>query len=88
MPQEVTVETSQAFVREFESWTVTNGFRELVETFSVFLVVVFSIAYILERGTVLKEDHDKAIRKFDRGGVEAQLAALTSTKRPPLESRP
>ncbi|MBM2713500.1 hypothetical protein JQK88_20210 [Mesorhizobium caraganae] len=79
MPQEVTVETSQAFVRDFESWTITNGFRDLVETFSVFLVAVFSIAYILERGTVLKEDHDKAIRKFDRGGVEAQLAALTKT---------
>lgn len=45
----------------------------------MFLVAVFSIAYILERGTVLKEDHDKAIRKFDRGGVEAQLAALTKT---------
>lgn len=79
MPQVVTVETSQAFVREFESWTVTNGFRDLVETFSVFLVAVFSIAYILERGTVLKGYHDKAIRKFDRGGVEAQLAALTKT---------
>ncbi|CCV09591.1 hypothetical protein MESS2_p80009 [Mesorhizobium metallidurans STM 2683] len=79
VPQDVTVETSQAFVRDFESWTITNGFRDLVETFSVFLVAVFSIAYILERGTVLKEDHDKAIRKFDRGGVEAQLAALTKT---------
>jgi len=77
VPSTVSDEMQKEFAENFERWVVSNGFREIVETFAAFFVQVFKGAFLLGSvGSVKVEAFQKAASRFDRLGVERQLIEI------------
>jgi hypothetical protein len=78
VPSAVSEEVQSQFSDTFEQWVVSNGLREIVETLSSFLIEAFKGAYILNAGSSADAlEFQKAVSKFDRVGVEKQLARIS-----------
>jgi hypothetical protein len=73
IPDSLPVEQCKANAEEFARWVVANGFRELAETFSVFLQDVYSAALVLDQDRIQIGVHQKALARFSREGVSEQL---------------
>ncbi|MER9461968.1 hypothetical protein NKI80_18880 [Mesorhizobium sp. M0387] len=73
VPDDQPAEQQKAFVEEFGRWVIANGFRELTETFSVFLCEVFGGALLLHQDQIAFSDYQRDLRRFSRLGVSEQL---------------
>jgi hypothetical protein len=60
-------------------WIEANGFRELVETFAVFLERVHVVCMIIKanKGGITNEDKDKNIKIYQRMGISDKLKILS-----------
>ncbi|MBL8576130.1 MAG: hypothetical protein JNK47_02805 [Mesorhizobium sp.] len=77
VPDELTESQHQDVAREFTSWIIANAFRELAESFSVFLVEIFKAAYVLQNEPVSHATWSKAVSRFSREGVGKQLSVVS-----------
>lgn len=73
VPENLPVDQRKINAEEFARWVIANGFRELAETFSVFLNDVYYAGLVLEREKITVDEHQKALSKFSRQGVADQL---------------
>ncbi|RWC41960.1 MAG: hypothetical protein EOS28_18375 [Mesorhizobium sp.] len=78
VPDDLPIGPRKAYAEEFARWVVANGFRELAETFSVFLHEVYSAALVLDREKMNVVEHRKAVAKFSRQGVSEQLTIAST----------
>lgn len=78
VPPEISAESQRAFLSEFENWIIASGFRELIETFSVFLLELYMAHFLLERGRVDRKEYAMAKNKFERKNVWTQSSLLTN----------
>ncbi|CAN5139140.1 hypothetical protein BH10PSE9_BH10PSE9_02500 [soil metagenome] len=77
VPPAVSPEIQKMFVAEFESWVIANGFRDLVETFSVFLTGAYAAYDLFEKGKTTRDEHRRVVSRFERLGIEDQMRRLT-----------
>ncbi|RWM26877.1 hypothetical protein [Mesorhizobium sp.] len=78
VPENMPVSQKRANAEEFARWVIANGFRELAETFSVFLHQVYSAALVLDREQMPVLEHRRALALFSRKGVSEQLAIASA----------
>lgn len=78
MPEEVTDANIDEFKDNFAVWVTSNGLRELVETFSVFLSEIYRVCLILDvvSGKFAAADLPKLKDQFDYNGIARQLDEL------------
>jgi len=64
---------------EFGKWITTNGLRELLETFSIFLFEIYSAAYLIHRheGTI-PVPPPRTPTQFERLGIGDQMEQLSA----------
>jgi hypothetical protein len=76
VPVEVSEATQKEFLTEFEKWVIANGFRELAETFSIFLTSVY-VGYVgFDRGKMDAKEFQKLGKAFSRYGLSDQFTEL------------
>ncbi|MES0051726.1 MULTISPECIES: hypothetical protein [unclassified Mesorhizobium] len=73
IPDNLPIDQRKVNAEEFARWVVAGGFRELAETFSVFLHDVYYAGLVLDREKITVGEHQKALSKFSRQGVSDQL---------------
>jgi len=61
---------------EFGKWIISNGLRELLETFSIFLNGVYYVIYILSKST--EKEINLIPAKFEKLGISQQLITLSN----------
>jgi hypothetical protein len=78
MPSNVSDETHAHFKDEFSIWITGNGFRELIETFKVFLDELHHICLILasSKGILSIEKVKSFDKNFPREGLPQKLSLL------------
>lgn len=70
LPENITDLDINHFKEEFTSWITMNGFRELIETFSIFLDRVFDICQLINQTDKKTQD------KFYNKGIEGKTKML------------
>ncbi|MBN2591651.1 MAG: hypothetical protein JXA96_17430 [Sedimentisphaerales bacterium] len=80
MPESVDDQTLATFKSEFHQWIVSNGLRELVETFASFLDEIYKACVLIKRNKtkVIHEDVNRSLYKFEKMGVTNKLSLLRS----------
>jgi hypothetical protein len=81
VPVDVAPEVRAAFLQEFERWVIANAFRELAETFSLFLTEVHTVYVAFDRGTITVGDLQKIEKAFSFKGLNDQFLTLSSLLR-------
>lgn len=78
VPENATEAQLTDFKDNFEKWIISNGLRELVESFAVFLDKVFqaSLWFATSKGLIKAEEANKLGKSFERTGVEGKLKSL------------
>lgn len=78
LPQNVDEETLTNFKNEFSRWIVACGFRELIETFSIFLDGVYQacLAISSNKTPVSVRDFKAKMKGFRYWGIERKLCQL------------
>ncbi|MBZ9680998.1 MULTISPECIES: hypothetical protein [unclassified Mesorhizobium] len=72
MPSEISEANRRLLIDEFENWNIGNAFREIVETFSLFLLEAYGIIHIVETNSLASLERAK--RRFSfKGGVSDHL---------------
>lgn len=77
IPDELPLEKRRELAEEFARWVVANAFRELAESFAVFLTELYSGIYVLQNEPVKYAVHRRAVANFAREGVSRQLEIVS-----------
>ncbi len=64
------------FKEEFASWITMNGFRELIETLSIFLDNIFNVCIFISNTKSIVDKPNKLINKFSQKGIEGKFTSL------------
>lgn len=64
------------FKEEFASWITTNGFRELIETLSVFLDNIFNVCLSISSTKSVDNSSEKLSKNFSLKGIEGKFKLL------------
>jgi hypothetical protein len=64
---------------EFGKWVCTNGLRELIETFSIFLHRVYIPLFVMRRGRGIDGERLPTPTRFERMGIADQVDAVGRT---------
>lgn len=64
------------FKEEFASWITMNGFRELIETLSIFLDKIFNVCLFISSTNSVIDKPNKLRNKFSQKGIEGKLIFL------------
>lgn len=79
LPPNLPEEKVSEFKNEFGKWVVTNGFRELIEAFAIFLDRLHEATLLVNQiGRPFDPKTSKIIRKFDHEGIDKKLSILES----------
>lgn len=80
LPDNIPPEVLNHIKEEFKVWVEGNGFRELVETFSVFLDNIYQVCAAVEASGKRIEIYDfqKKMKKYGREGFPNKLNILSS----------
>lgn len=78
MPDSVDDQTLAGFKSTFHQWIISNGLRELIETFATFLDQVYKICLLIaeSKGKVSDKERIACGRDFEKKGVEDKLNSL------------
>lgn len=78
MPDNVDDQTLAGFKTAFHQWIISNGLRELVETFATFLDQVHKVCLFIARskGKVSDSERKAYGREFEKKGLENKLNSL------------
>ena len=72
VPSEISEASRKLLIEEFESWNIGNAFREIVETFSLFLSEAYGIIHIVDTNSLASLERAKKRFSF-KGGVSDHL---------------
>lgn len=72
VPSEISEPSQRSLIEEFESWSIGNAFREIVETFSLFLSEAYGIIHIVDTNSVAGLERAKKRFSF-KGGISDHL---------------
>src|SRR5438093_178540 len=76
-PEKLPQETIREYKQEFERWIVTNGLRELIEGFSVFLDNIWELKFLASRnGKQLGEDFPTRLAAVKNKGLPGKQKAM------------
>lgn len=77
-PENVTEKQLANFKNNFGKWIISNGLRELIESFGVFLDRIFQSAlwFTISKGMIEQSTAKKNFNAFERKGVEGKLELL------------
>lgn len=64
------------FKEEFALWITMNGFRELIETFSIYLDSIFKICLLIKSTIETIEYPEKQINFFSKKGLEGKFTLI------------
>jgi hypothetical protein len=64
---------------EFSFWITMNGFRELIETFSIFLENIFDVCISILSTKCIVPKYEKTRKDFAKMGIEAKLSSIEKT---------
>ena len=80
MPDSVDDQTLAKFKAEFHRWIISNGLRELVETFATFLDQIHKACFLVKRNKieVSREEANRYLQKFEKMGIKDKLNRLRS----------
>jgi hypothetical protein len=78
VPEQVSEDELLEFKSNFEKWIISNGLRELIESFGVFLDRIHqaSLWFAIHKGLISPEDANKFGPAFEKKGVEGKLNKL------------
>jgi len=78
VPDNVDTQTLRGFKSAFEQWIISNGLRELVESFASFMDDVYRICLIIgtNKGKVSSNNVDADRKKIEKKGIEAKMKFL------------
>lgn len=78
VPDNATAEQIARFKENFEKWIVSNGLRELIETFGVFLDKIHHASLLLatNKERITQQDAETFGPAFERKGIEEKLKTL------------
>lgn len=78
MPDAVDDQTIAKFKTEFHWWVISNGLRELVETFATFLDQIHKACFLIKRNKteVNREEVSSSLHKFEKVGIKDKLDRL------------
>lgn len=70
--------TLTLFKTEFHRWIISNGLRELVETYAVFLDRIYELCLLIQINTkeLTNKEFDRLMRSFEKLGVERKLKIM------------
>lgn len=71
--EELTDEEKAHVAAEFGKWVCTNGLRELIETFSIFLHRLYIPLFVIRRGRGLDDEDLSNPARFERMGITDQV---------------
>lgn len=77
--EELTDEERAHVAAEFGKWVRTNGMRELIETFSIFLHRLYVPMFVMRGGRDLEGEKLPAPDRFERMGIADQVDAFAMT---------
>lgn len=77
--EELTDEERAHVAAEFGKWVRTNGIRELIETFSIFLHRLYMPMFVMRQGRGLEGEKLPAPDRFERMGIADQVDAFAMT---------
>lgn len=86
VPEEVNEQTRDHFAEEFGKWVRANGLRELLESFSIYLMRLYDILFVLR--THVNGQADPALMmpdRFEKRGISDQMTEVA--KLIPVEQR-
>jgi len=78
VPDNVDTQTLRGFKSAFEQWIISNGLRELVESFASFMDGVYRICLVIgtNNGKVSSNNVDTDRKQFEKKGIEAKMKLL------------
>ncbi len=78
MPDSVNDQTLAGFKTAFHQWIISNGLRELVETFATFLDQIHKVCLLItgSKDKASDEERNAYGREFEKKGIEAKLDSL------------
>ena len=78
VPEKVSDNELSGFKENFEKWIISNGLRELIESFGVFLDRIHQAClwFATNKGHITPRDADKFATAFEKKGVEGKLNKL------------
>jgi len=78
VPEKVAEDELYEFKVNFEKWIISNGLRELIESFGVFLDRIHqaSLWFATNKGHIRPQDANKFSPAFEKKGVEGKLNKL------------
>jgi len=78
VPENATETQLADFKDNFEKWIISNGLRELVESYAVFLDEIFqaSLWFATSKELIKAEEANKLLKSFKKIGVEGKLKSL------------
>jgi hypothetical protein len=78
LPPKIDEETLANFKHEFSSWVVACGFRELIETFCVFLDGIYAACLVMSanKAPMTVKDYEKRVKRFRYLGLDRKISEL------------
>lgn len=76
MPDNADDQTLAKFKNAFHQWIISNGLRELVETFATFLDRIYEVCFISAKSKGELKDQNIGIKKFEKKGLAGKLELL------------
>ena len=77
VPDEVPDETRQHFGEEFQGWIISNGLRELIDTYSLFLTECFVVTELIENGPMTAAELHKKRARFEKLNISDEFSQMT-----------
>ena len=68
--------TISLYKEEFALWITANGFRELIETYSIFLDIIYDICLLVKLAKEKVFDYQKQKKQFSMKGIEKKCELL------------